>query len=229
MGIISLACLFKYFSKHEYAENFISKGEAYFNSLSYFLSCEEVGKRDLYEDANIYKPINGLQITNVSSNVKSVDLRSLISKLKSPHRVFVFCTSTVLNEQLWKKFNSVSCVEITNREKFKQRIAKAIVKPILRLKNKTLLAGEVEYFNSQDEPGTRHACPDQIVMSKIDEFSHEKEYRFAFAIDKEAFDVDNVSYSLAYDVESPTYTIDYKVIRLGNLSDICRLTSVRED
>lgn len=66
-------------------------------------------------------------------------------------------------------------------------------------------------------------------MSKTDEFSHEKEYRFAFAVDKDAFDVDNVSYSLAYDVESPTYTIDYKVIRLGNLSDICRITSVKED
>jgi hypothetical protein len=229
IGTNSLACLFKYFSKHEYAENFISKGEVYFNSLSYFLSCEEVSKRDPYEDVNVYKPVNGLQVTKVSSHEKFVDPRTLISRLNNPHRIFVFCTSAVLNEQLWKKFNSVSCVEITNREKFKERIAEAIVKPILRLKNKTLLAGEVEYFNSQDEPGTRHACPDQIVMSKIDEFSHEKEYRFAFAIDKEAFDVDNVSYSLAYDVESPTYTIDYKVIRLGNLSDICRITSVKED
>jgi hypothetical protein len=233
-----LACLFKYFSKHEYAENFISKGEVYFNSLSYFLSCEEVSKRDPYEDVNVYKPVNGLQVTNVSSHEKFVDPRTLISRLNNPHRIFVFCTSAVLNEQLWKKFNSVSCVEITNTEKFRERIAKAIVKPILRLKNKTLLAGEVEYFDSQQEPGTRHACPDQIVMSKVDRYSDEKkierysdekEYRFAFAIDKDAFAVNNVSYSLAYDVGSPNYSLDKRIIVLGNLSDICRIVSIRED
>ena len=221
-----MAYIFKYFSKHEYAENFISKGEVYFNSLSYFLSCEEVSKRDPYEDANIYKPANGLQITNINSHEKSIDPRSLISKLKGPHRIFVFCTSMLLNEHLWKKFNSVSCVEITDLEKFRDRIAKAIVRPILRLKNRTLLAGEVEYVDSQQEPGTRHACPDQIVMSKFNGYSDEKEYRFAFAIDKYAFDVDNVSYSLAYDVGGPTSPIGHKVIRLSDLSDICRIVSI---
>ena len=96
IGTNSLACLFKYFSKHEYAENFISKGEVYFNSLSYFLSCEEVSKRDLYEDVNVYKPVNGLQVTNVNSHEKFVDPRTLISRLNKPIE-FCICTSTVLN------------------------------------------------------------------------------------------------------------------------------------
>lgn len=101
-----------------------------------------------------------------------------------------------------------------------------------------LLAGEVEYFDSQHEPGTRHACPDQIVMSKVDRYSDEKkterysdekEYRFAFAIDKDAFAVNNVSYSLAHDLGSPNYALDKRVLILGNLSDICRTVSVKGD
>ncbi len=214
---------FKYFSQESYLDGFLKNGEVFFNTLSYFLSCKDPARRDETEDSNIYKPADGLQITLTERQQQLVDHRGLISKVKNAHRIFVFCTSLELSEELSKKFCSVGCVEIFDIEEFKIRLKKRIKSPAHNIKNKELLSGKVDYYNLAQESDTRHACPDQIIMSKIEHFSDEKEYRIAFAKDANAFAVNNIDYYLANSpIPSSKEGIPKKLI-LGNLTDIARV------
>ena len=194
-----------------------------FNPLSYFLSCEDESRRDYLEDSNIYKPSDGLQITLTRTQQKLTDHRALISKVKNPNSVFVFCTSTENSDYLYKKFSAVGCVEILNLDAFKKRILRVIKKPIHNIKNQTLLADSVSYYDHEQESGTRHACPDQIIMSKLTNFSKEKEFRFAFAKAKNAFDVNNVNYSLSHEIVPSNSAGNGKKLTLGGLTDIVRI------
>lgn len=215
--------VFKYFGQKQHLESFVSKGEVMFNTLSYFLSCEDEARRDYLEDSNIYRPSNGLQITLTKTQQKLTDPRALISKVKNPHRVFVFCTSTENSDYLYQKFSAEGCVEILNLDQFKKRMLHVIKKPIHNIKNQTLLANAVSYYDHQQEVGTRHACPDQIIMSKLMNFSEEKEFRFAFAKDKNAFDVNNVDYSLSSGIVPSNLVGNGKKLILGDLTDIVRV------
>lgn len=214
---------FKYFSQKPHLDGFLKNGEVFFNTLSYFLSCEDPTRRDEIEDSNIYKPADGLQITLTDSQQQLVDHRGLISKVKNAHRVFVFCTSLELSEELSQKFCSVGCVEIFDIEEFNRRLKKRIKNPAHNIKNQELLSGKVDYYNLAQESGTRHACPDQIIMSKIERFSDEKEYRIAFAKDANAFAVNNVDYYLANSPIPSSKAGTPKKLILGDLTDIARV------
>jgi hypothetical protein len=88
-----------------------------------------------------------------------------------------------------------------------------------------LLQGDVDYYKEENEPGVRHACPDKIIMSKVHRFSDEREYRYAFALDKNAFQVNNVDYSLSNDVTISNTVGRPRILKLGNLLDICKIIS----
>ena len=214
--------IFKYFSQEKYLDTFLEKGEVFFNTLSYFLSCEDSERRDVTEDANVYMPSNGLEITISATNQKLRDHRGLISRLKRPDRVFVFCTSLDLSEILFKKFGAAGCVEISDVQEFSNRISRYLRKSAHNIKNREILSAKVEYYGFDEEPGTRHACPDQIIMSKNNRFSDEKEYRIAFAKDADAFAVDNVNYTLTDALEANAAKGRPKKLILGNLSDIAK-------
>lgn len=220
--------IYKYFHNLDFQKIFLERGEVYFNSLSYFLSCEDKNRRDAVEDSSLYRPAEGLEITKAFSQT-FLDPRTLISKVKRPERVFVFCTSTELNDNLYKKFHANACIEISNLEEFNRRLIVALHKKMKlgTVKNGTLLSGAVDYYHHEDEPGIRHACPDQIIMSKIADpfFTIEKEYRFAFAKDKNSFDVNNVDYFLTSQIPPFTGQHTHQIFTLGNLSDICRIVS----
>lgn len=214
---------FKYFGQKSHLDAFLKNGEVFFNTLSYFLSCEDPTRRDETEDSNIYMPLDGLQITLTKSHQQLVDHRGLFSKIKNGHRVFVFCSSLELNEKLFQKFCSFGCVEIVDLKQFSNRIKKAIRNPVHQIKNRELLSGKVEYYDLTQQSGVMHACPDKIIMSKINQFSDEKEYRIAFAKDANAFAVNNVDYYLA---NSPIISAKVgtpKKLILGNLMDIARI------
>lgn len=217
--------VFKYFGNKQHLESFVNKGEVMFNTLSYFLSCEDQVRRDYLEGSNVYRPPEGLQITLTETRQTLLDTRVFISKINKPHRVFVFCTSTENSDYLYKKFSATGCVEILNLDAFKKRILHEIKKPIHNIKNKTLLSDAVSYYDSEQEPSARHACPDQIIMSKTLPFSDEKEYRFSFAKDQNAFDVNNIDYSLSNKVLSSNSIGNGKKLILGELTDIVKIIS----
>ncbi|MES2802461.1 MAG: hypothetical protein V4654_08225 [Bdellovibrionota bacterium] len=218
--------LYRYFGQKNYLESFIEQGEIFFNSLSYFLSCEDESRRDTTEDACIYIPEKGL-ITHNKTTGKSFTLtnQKFISQVNRANHIFVFCTSTTFDDQLSKKFQAPGCVEILDVSAFKDRMQAAVEElyDAKELQNKTLLSGQIDYYDPANPPGTRHACPDQIVMSKPKSFLDEQEYRFAFAEHADAFDVNNVRYFLSNTIQPSTKTDNYKILKLGSLTDICRI------
>lgn len=168
-------------------------------------------------------PPNGLEITIAATNQKLRDHRGLISRLKRPDRVFVFCTSLELSETLFKKFGAAGCVEISDVQEFSNRISRHLRKSAHNIKNREILSGKVGYYGFGEEPGTRHACPDQIIMSKDSRFSGEKEYRIAFAKDSDAFAVNNVNYSFTDTLGINAAKGIPKKLILGSLNDIAKV------
>lgn len=221
--VIIMQYIYKYFDKEDHLQNFIDNGEVMFNQLSYFLYCEDKARRDGAEDSNIFRPENGLEITNLTTRVQFIDKSAFISQIKNPHRVFVFCTSTEYSDYLYKKFNSVGCIRI-DLEKFKNKIRTQLLHHSVSVKNKIILADKICYYSEDNSHGTRYACPDKIIMSKLLSFADESEYRFAFAQDKDAFEVNNVNLFIANE-RAPLSEIKKpigKLLTLGNLSEICQ-------
>lgn len=214
--------IFKYFSNETHLRNFFTKGEVMFNTLAYFQSCEEDSRKDKTEGANIFYPREGLQITECSTGKKLSIPSALISNVKKPHQVYVFCTSMEHSEDLYKKFGSAGCIEISDITEFEKRIKRSLLKAIYNIKNKYLLSDEITYYDTQNIPSTRHACPDDIVMSKPKYFSVEKEYRFSFSKNSDAFDVNNIDYSISKNLKINNNQSAGKKILIGELSDIAR-------
>jgi len=215
--------VFKYFSQKQHLQEFLEDGVVFFNTLSYFLSCEDLARRDVTEDANVYMPADGLDITITTTNQKLKDSRALVSRVKQPDRVFVFCASIELSENLFHKFGAAGCVEIPDVEEFRSRIKRHLIKSAHNIKNKEILFGKIEYYGFEEVPKARYACPKQIIMSKSSRFSDEKEYRVAFAKDVGAFDSCNVNYTLAHGLEINEAIGKPKKFILGSLSDIAKV------
>ncbi len=213
--------LYKYFGCDEHMRAFL-KGQVYFNSLSYFITTEDESRRDEGENMNVYEPDGGLKITKITGE-KIVLPASLISRVRDPQNYFVFCTSKEKSRKLRDNFNAVEIVKIHNLFEFRKRVKRAIVRLRRKciIKSGRLLEGPVEYYSAEGLPGARHACPDKIIMAKLDVFEYQKEYRFAFAKRKNAFAVYRVNYSIEDEVLCRGYPKENEVLNLGNLSDIC--------
>lgn len=222
----NLNSLYRYFSDINHMQKFIERGEVYCNSLSFFLSCEEKSRRDETEDACVYRPLSGLEVFNQTTQTKPILSMQFNSKVKEPNRIFIFCMSGVLSETLYKKFKAQACVEIFNADEFRNRLSAKISSKFKEgiLKNDQLLSDFVTYVSTADPPGVRHACPDQIIMAKSDRFKDEVEYRFAFADCADAFEVNNVEYTLSEGTVPTLSTKEKSVLEIGPLSDICKVT-----
>lgn len=218
--------IYKYFSQIKYQNSFLDKGEVCFNSLSYFLSCEDNARKDITEGASLYRPFGGL-VGNSSTGGSFVTSKALISQIKRPDRFFIFSTSMELSDSLYNKFRSVGAVEISDIEEFNRMLRHGIQEKIRKfiIKNPNLISGRVDYYNYENEPETRHARPDIIAMSKLahPNFTMEKEYRFLFAKDRDAFNVNNVNHSLASEISLMQGPHPKIILNLGSLHDICKV------
>lgn len=219
--------IYKYFGEKKHLNSFLEDGEVYFNSLSFFISCEDKSRRDNEEGTCIYRPTGGLLVTNLTTQKTFTLPGQFNSKIKSPDRIFVFCVSNDLSKDLYQKFRAQGCIEILDAEEFKRRLQSQITEAHRqgKLGSDQLMAGPVSYFPLNEEPGTRHACPDQIVMAKSEDYKDEKEFRFAFSLDAGAFDVNNVEYSLSPSSVPTNSGLASQTFRLGSLVDICKVVS----
>lgn len=220
-----MTSIYKYFGNKNWGNSFIENGEIYFNSLSYFISCEDQSRRDDDEDAHILRREEGLQINVLTTGKTFTYNGQLCSKIRKADRIYVFCASAEFNENLYQKFNSQVCVEIYDLEEFKRRLQFKITEAHKQglLGSDQLLSGPVDYYSYGDGPGAAHACPDQIVMGKSDKYKEENEYRFAFSLDKGAFAVNNVDYTLSRNSVPTSGNPSHRVLRLGSLIDICKM------
>lgn len=220
--------IYRYFNNERFKNQFLDHGEIYFNSLNYFLDCEDEARRDPNEDVSIFSPKNGLTIKKERTNAPFQKNEPFVSAVRNPHRIFVYCTSTQKSPQLLKKFGATSVVKINDVEEFIRRMKVQLNNPLRRISEKQFLHGRVQYYDVETPPGTRWALPDEIVLSKTDYFSIEKEYRFAFALDKKAFVPYNIETTIGSKMDTRNKQKHHRILRIGNLRDICEILKVDE-
>ena len=216
-----MAAVYKYFSKQEFVDGFLNDGTVYFNALSYFIACEEVQLRDEQEGSLLFRPADGLKADLISGRQIGMS-GAFISRARNSHRIFVFCASQACSASLAQRFKSNYCVEISDADEFCLRLQRKLKSPIYRLRNSELLSGAVNYVDNTEVPSVDHALPERIIFRKQMTFSIEKEHRFAFALDRDAFNAYNVDYSIGEFNASPTKLVRPRIIKIGPTKDFCK-------
>ena len=115
-----------YFSERKWAEAFLD-GEVLFRSLAYFRDYEDENvRKDKGEGNSIYKPAEGLLVTNQTQG-KTLTLPGYaFEATANQEEIFVFCTSRSLNDELRKRFEATVCVEILKIPTFCERVRRAL-------------------------------------------------------------------------------------------------------
>ena len=117
--------LYKYYSTRKWADAFLD-GELRFNSLAYFRDFEDVQVRgDKNEGKMIFRPEDGLVITNQAQGWTRTIPRALNATVKQ-EEIFVFCMSRSFTEELRENFKALACVEILNVKAFCEKIESAL-------------------------------------------------------------------------------------------------------
>ncbi|NJM09526.1 MAG: hypothetical protein HC883_01100 [Bdellovibrionaceae bacterium] len=199
-----------------------------FNPPIWVLNCEDDSRRDETEDACIYRPAPGLTVNNLTTGKTFIlPAIQLISRIDSSDQIFLFCASTEHSSHLNKKFEAYGCVKISNVNEFTNRLQARVTDYARRNKwpNEMMLSEAVGYYDPTDTPGTRHACPDQIIMTKPQKFADEREFRFAVVADKSLLEVNNTQYSISTETNSSMGKSNHLTLQLGSLTDICEIVT----
>lgn len=218
--------LYKYYSTRKWADAFLD-GKLRFNSLAYFRDFEDVQVRgDKNEGKMIFRPEDGLVITNQTQRWTRTIPRALNATVKQ-EEVFVFCMSRSFTEKLRESFKAVACVEILNVKAFCEKIESALPagttfsgKP-----GRERIGQAVTYYEETDDCNPTWACPDMIAALKSKPFDWQDEYRLIFSLTN-ALAFENAQYALVRDGTSPEHKrAEHQPYDLnaGSLRDICRL------
>jgi hypothetical protein len=212
--------VYKYLQE-QYVDSFINKGQILFRSLSYFKDYEDCIRGDKFEGTKKFKPINGLEITKATGE-RLILPYSFESTVKTDD-IFVFCTSMVLSEELAQEFESNVCIEI-NVDDFSLKL-KADLFSMQKVTHKKILSQNVEYYPETKPPIVDWALPEKIIMSKLDCFKRQKEYRFAFCFG-DAFSIGSTTHRLvktSNDKQFVASNYSHQILQLGSISDICKV------
>lgn len=218
-----MTSLYKYLPA-KYVGGFVREGTVLFRSLSYFRDYEDAQVRgDEFEGTRLHRPQSGLEVTLVETQKKIVLPHSFESTTNEDD-IFVFCFSTLLSAELATQFNADACIEITNLGAFVAGVRSALLRRP-SIKSKTLVHGHVRYYSPEEPPIVDWALPEKIVMSKLNTYIEQQEYRFAFAVN-DAFRVENTSLRLVSPGELRAQRATAhpeRLFKLGNLSKLCKV------
>jgi hypothetical protein len=211
--------LYKYYSERRWAEAFL-QGAVLFRSLSYFRDCEDENvRRDQNEGTAIYCPEEGLIVSNLTQGKQFVLQHHSFESRARQQEIFVFCASTLLSEELRKRFDAIVCVEICRIGAFCDR-----VKAALPLQAK-FFGRRVEYYHQAEGGTPRWALPEVIATSKLENYSWQSEYRFVFSL-TDALDFEKVEIQLTPEGNQKVANLsdhhEY-LVKTSDLHDICRL------
>lgn len=215
--------LFKYFSDHAYAKQFLN-GRVYHQTLGFYRDYEDATAKqvigDEFESTRIYRSENGLLINNLTQG-KSSKLPKGFGFESSTRagEIYVFCLSLSMKDELVREFQSKICIEIVKPTIFINRWRAALPKATKHFSKK------VDYYKPEDVPGNVWPQPHLIATTKLDCFSYQEEYRLGFSV-TEALDFEQVELQLIERKKRPSPKYDEHhqwTIELGNLSDICKL------
>jgi hypothetical protein len=218
-----LSSLFKYLPS-KYLEAFVKRGDLLFRSLSYFRNYEELKARgDRHEGQRLFAPATGLEITKTESGEKLLLPWAFESSVRD-RDIFVFCLSYVRSEQLAREFGADACVEVQDPIALLSKVRSAMA---LRrwVKHARLLHGSVEYYSPEAPPFAEWAVPERMVMRKTVAYSHQQEFRLAFARG-DALRVNNVQTQITATPGALQPTLEghpEHVLHLGSLAKICTI------
>lgn len=138
--------------------------------------------------------------------------------LVNAEEIYVFCVSKSYSDVLMREFSAVACIEVLDKSAFFRRLTPALPR------NAKLVAGPVEYYRPSEQLTTLlGASPEKIVKSKLEHFSYQDEYRFAFS-PTNALERGNARHCLREFKPSRNPAEHHaETLRLGSLRDICRL------
>ncbi len=198
------------------------------HSLSYFRHYEDQEMRgDKFEGTLVHLPDNGLVAKKVDTGEELLLPYRLESTAKEDD-IFVYCMSETLSTEIAEGFKADIAIEIANPAKFLNLVRSALSLR-KRFKVNQFIHEPVKYYEWNEPPIVDWALPERITMRKPKIFEWQREYRLAVPIG-DAFDVENVSVNLVPINHSRTSEARFPkplVIRLGNLSKICRVHSMK--
>ncbi len=174
-----MVTLYKYLPS-KYLESLLVEGKFLFRSLSYFQDYEDdIARGDKYDGVLKHSRRDGIEINNLTTGESFNGHFTFESKVDAEN-IFVFCASTKLCAELAIEFKSDVCVEFKSPVQVIAKLHSAVSRR-KRIKPNKLFHGKVKYYSEEEVPGIKWAFPDEIAMRKLDEFSSQEEYRFAFS------------------------------------------------
>lgn len=226
---------FKYFHNPDHAQQFLD-GKMFCWNAAYYRDYEDAKAAqvvgDEYEGTRLYRPLNGLEINDLTQNIQA-NLQMGAEFITKAQEIFVYCVSMSFEDALVKEFDAEACVEICNSLKFIQRWQKALPPEALVTSGAVgdypkYVSRMVGYYHAHDLPGNVWAIPDLITTTKLKKFAYQQEYRFAYTkTDASRFEkvriqlVDRKARPLPKPDEH-----DHETLALGNLRDICRIVDL---
>ena len=216
--------LFKYFSKESHAAALMNRGELRFNTLAHFRAHEDLGVRGDPDDGRlVFQHGDGINVRKADGSTVFMPGGRFVAD-PNIRDIFVYCASTVLSNNLARRFNSPFCVEIFEPEELLTRLRQR-AHQTSKLDYEQLEQGAVRYRYSDELPGTTWAQPNQLAFIKPPDFSWQQEYRIAVGR-RGAFDLEAGTYSLQTGPEPPSEAASSDpaiTLRIGTLHPRCRL------
>jgi hypothetical protein len=161
---------FKYFHNPDHAQQFLDGAmfcwnAAYYRDHEDAKAAQVVG--DEYEGTRLYRPLNGLEITNLTQRTQG-NLQLGAEFITKAHEIFVYCVSMSFNDALKNEFDAKACVEICDPLKFIQRWQRALPPEALVTSGavgdyQKYVCRMVRYYHGHDLPGNVWAIPDLIT------------------------------------------------------------------
>lgn len=213
--------LYKYLPR-EYLDCVLNDGCFLFRSLSYFQDFEDAGIRgDRYEGIQKFSVPDGLEINNLTTNKSNKEDWIFKSRVDSEN-IFIFSTSTALDDSLAREFKADVCIEFINPGQIISRLRSAVASRKTIKPNK-LFHENVTYYSEEEAPGINWALPEKIVNRKLECFDRQQEYRLSFSL-ANALEFGNTSQEIemASQKLSPR-SLPYpeKVLKIGNIKKWC--------
>jgi hypothetical protein len=224
------ATLYKYLPRR-YADAMIDRGELMFSSLAWFQNYEDDQRGDRFEGTRKYFPVGGLEVTRTERGGTphppvsfKASTESLQSRARGHNHIFIYSTSL----QSGLAFDGAdACVKIFDPVTFVTRLRSAL-RTHRSAKTETLIHDEVKYYTFEAPPDNVWALPHLLTMRKHNGFLGQSEYRFAFGIRRNVFNLEHVDCFIVREGETlPILKLEAahhcKIISTGSLADCCRL------
>lgn len=170
--------LYKYLPAR-YVDDFVRRGQVLFRNLSYFRRYEtDPSRGDLFEGRHIDRPGGGVKITTASGRIIEGDF-AFINSIPTD-RVFVFCMSARLDDDLYEAFETDACVEIASPVQFVKDCRQAL-KAVSAVRSFRLFHREVEYYKEAAAVLGNVKDPLTIPFFKPARYGPQCEYRIMLA------------------------------------------------